>query len=88
MLAADPTAIDGAALTAATAPVGGAAHGTVLPVTSLRVCGHIAERVTMLVEAHHVERVVAVRALIADGLRRDWPGQFWRANVGDLWGRV
>jgi hypothetical protein len=88
ILAALPLEVDGLALSRATTQTGRPAQGAgPLPRTGLRLCGACDRRIQVLATKHRVALSVAARALIADGLKRDWSAHVGQAIQGDLWGR-
>ncbi len=87
ILAADSAQVDGLALSRASSRTGGAAHGAKHPGVALRVCGECRARIVALAHKHVVPEAVAARALITDGLSRDWEAHVTQATQGDLWGR-
>lgn len=88
ILAALPLEVDGLALSRATTQTGRPAQGAgPLPRTGLRLCGACDRRIQLLSAKRRVALSVAARALIADGLKRDWSAHVTQATQGDLWGR-
>jgi hypothetical protein len=86
ILAAEPLAVDGLALSRATTQTGRPAQGAgPLPRTGVRLCGACDRRIQVLATKHRVALSVAARALIADGLKRDWSAHVTQATQGDLW---
>ncbi len=86
ILAALPLEVDGLALSRATTQTGRPAQGAgPLPRTGLRLCCACDRRIQVLATKHRVALSVAARALIADGLRRDWSAHVTQATQGDLW---
>jgi hypothetical protein len=86
ILAALPLEVNGLALSRATTQTGRPAQGAgPLPRTGLRLCGACHGRIGSLATEHRVTLSVAARALIADGLKRDWSAHVGQAIQGDLW---
>ncbi len=86
IIAALPLEVDGLALSRATTQTGRPAQGAgPLPRTGLRLCGACDRRIQVLATKHRVALSVAARALIADGLKRDWSAHVVQATQGDLW---
>lgn len=86
ILAAEPLQVDGLALSRATTQTGRPAQGAgPLPRTGVRLCGACHGRIDALATKHRVSLSTAARALIADGLKRDWYAHVGQAIQGDLW---
>jgi hypothetical protein len=88
ILAAEPAQVDALALSRATTHTGHPFRGEgPAPRTGMRLCGHCRELLGETADEYRVSLSVAARALIADGLRRDWSAHVVQATQGDLWGR-
>ena len=86
ILAAEPSHVDGPALLRATSHTGHPFRGEgPSPRTGMRLCGACHGRIGALATEHRVSLSVAARALIADGLKRDWSAHVGQAIQGDLW---
>jgi hypothetical protein len=86
ILAALPLEVDGLALSRATTQTGRPAQGAgPLPRTGVRLCGLCHGRIDALATKDRVSLSTAARALIADGLKRDWSAHVGQAIQGDLW---
>ncbi len=86
ILAALPLEVDGLALSRATTQTGRPAQGAgPLPRTGLRLCFACHWRIAVFADDHSVSLSTAARALIADGLKRDWSAHVGQAIQGDLW---